>query len=60
MDRYGMRGIGEIDLGRPRWRDEPTPIIQIMQNYLQLEDPNLAPNAIFSAARLRRSSARPS
>jgi pyruvate,water dikinase len=47
LDRYGMRGIGEIDFGRPRWRDEPTPIIQMIQNYLQLEDPNLAPDAIF-------------
>jgi pyruvate,water dikinase len=47
MDRYGMRGMGEIDFGRPRWRDEPTPIIQTIQNYLQLEDPNLAPDALF-------------
>lgn len=47
MHRYGMRGMGEIDFGRPRWRDDPTPIVQTIQNYLQLEDPNLAPNSIF-------------
>ena len=25
MARYGMRGLAEIDLGRPRWREEPGP-----------------------------------
>ena len=39
--------MGEIDFGRPRWRDEPAPIVQTIQNYLQLEDPSLAPDAIF-------------
>lgn len=27
LDRYGMRGPGEIDLSRPRYRDEPAPLI---------------------------------
>jgi pyruvate,water dikinase len=48
FDRYGMRGMGEIDFGRPRWRDDPTPIVQTIQNYLQLEDSDLAPDAMFS------------
>ncbi len=36
--RYGMRGAGEIDLGQPRWREDPTPIVQSLQSYLQIPD----------------------
>ena len=28
LARYGFRGLAEIDLGRPRWREDPTPIMQ--------------------------------
>ncbi len=48
MDRYGMRGLAEIDLGRPRWREEPVPVFQSLQSYLQITDPELAPDAVFS------------
>jgi len=27
IERYGMRGPGEIDLSRPRYKDEPAPLI---------------------------------
>jgi phosphohistidine swiveling domain-containing protein len=27
LERYGMRGPGEIDLSRPRYKDEPAPLI---------------------------------
>ncbi|MCI0396754.1 MAG: phosphoenolpyruvate synthase [Chloroflexi bacterium] len=47
LQGYGMRGTAEIDLGRPRWRDDPTPIMQTLLNYLQLEDPLLAPDVLF-------------
>jgi pyruvate,water dikinase len=30
---YGMRGIGEIDLGRPRWSDDPTEVLATVQRY---------------------------
>lgn len=48
LDRYGMRGLAEIDLGRPRWREDPTPVMQVLQSYLQIDDPNLAPDAVFA------------
>ncbi len=48
LQRYGMRGVGEIDIGRPRWRDDPTQIMQVVQSYLQIDDPNLAPDAVFA------------
>ena len=47
LRRYGMRGAVELDLGRPRWRDDPTPILQTLQSYLDLEDPGLAPDAVY-------------
>ena len=48
LEQYGMRGVGEIDLGRPRWRENPEPIIQAVQSYLQIEDPAQAPDAVFA------------
>lgn len=47
LQTYGIRGMAEIDLGRPRWRDDPTPILQTLLGYLQLEDPLLAPDVLF-------------
>lgn len=47
LQAYGMRAVAEIDLGRPRWRDDPTPILQTLLGYLQIEDANLAPDVIF-------------
>ncbi len=47
LARYGMRGVGEIDLGRPRWREDPTPIIQAIRSYLQIQDARAAPDAVF-------------
>jgi pyruvate,water dikinase len=47
MDRYGMRGVGEIDFGRPRWREDPTPIMQTLKSYLQI-DQESAPDVLFA------------
>lgn len=47
LQAYGMRGTAEIDLGRPRWRDDPTPIMQTLLGYFQLEDPAQAPDVLF-------------
>ncbi len=47
LDRYGMRGNGEIDFGRKRWREDPTPLMQSLQSYLRIEDPDQAPDVVF-------------
>jgi pyruvate,water dikinase len=47
LGKFGMRGLGEIDLGRKRWREDPTYVIEIILNYLQIDDPALAPDVIF-------------
>lgn len=45
---YGHRGVAEIDLGLPRWADDPTHILGALVNYLHVDDPNLAPDDLFS------------
>ena len=47
LERYGGRGLGEIDLGRPRWREDPSPVMQALVNFLEIKDPEQAPDAIF-------------
>ncbi|MFC1936529.1 PEP/pyruvate-binding domain-containing protein [Chloroflexota bacterium] len=48
MAEYGMRGVNEIDFGRPRWREKPAPIMQALQSYLKIEDREQAPDAVFT------------
>ncbi len=44
---YGHRGVAEIDLGLPRWSEDPTHILGALSNYLQVQDPSLAPSVHF-------------
>ncbi len=48
LGQYGMRGLGEIDIGRPRWRENPEALLQTLHSYLAITDPALAPPAIFA------------
>ena len=48
LDVYGDRAVAEIDLGVPRWRDDPTHVIGMIANYLRLDDPARAPDALFA------------
>jgi phosphohistidine swiveling domain-containing protein len=50
LARYGHRAVAEIDVGMPRWRDDPTHILGVLANYLRLEDPERAPDRQFSRA----------
>ncbi len=47
MEIYGARGLAEIDVGRIRWGEDPTHIMQVLQSYLSIDDPDLAPDAVF-------------
>jgi rifampicin phosphotransferase len=51
LQLYGSRGAGELDLGRSRWRDDPTPIIHTLLAFLEIEDTNLAPDILFRHGR---------
>jgi phosphohistidine swiveling domain-containing protein len=50
LDAYGHRGVAEIDLGLPRWSEDPTYILGVLANYLRLDDPELAPDVQFRRA----------
>ncbi|WP_140416301.1 PEP/pyruvate-binding domain-containing protein, partial [Arthrobacter globiformis] len=50
LARYGHRAVAEIDVGLPRWRDDPAHILGVLANYLRLEDPERAPDRQFSKA----------
>jgi phosphohistidine swiveling domain-containing protein len=47
---WGDRGVAEIDLGLPRWAEDPTHILGVLANYLRLEDLSRAPDAQFAQA----------
>ncbi len=47
LGTYGHRGVAEIDLGLPRWSENPTHLLGALANYLQLADPALAPDVQF-------------
>jgi len=48
LSRYGHRAVAEIDLGIPRWSDDPRHILGVLANYLRLEDGMTAPDAAFA------------
>jgi pyruvate,water dikinase len=47
LHTYGHRGVAEIDTSLPRWSEDPTHILGMLVNYLQLDKPELAPDAQF-------------
>ena len=57
LARYGHRAVAEIDVGMPRWSDEPTYILGVLANYLRLADPAMAPDAQFSRAEVEAEAA---
>jgi phosphohistidine swiveling domain-containing protein len=48
LARYGGRGLGEIDLGRPRWNEDPTHVFEMLSSFLQIENESLAPDVVFA------------
>ncbi|HQA31029.1 MAG TPA: PEP/pyruvate-binding domain-containing protein [Propioniciclava tarda] len=50
LDRYGMRGVAEIDLGTPRWREGPEGLFRTLASYLTI-DPDRAPDVTYAAGR---------
>ncbi len=48
LSRYGFRSIGEIDIGVPRWSEDPTHILGALANYARVEDGALTPDVQFA------------
>jgi pyruvate,water dikinase len=49
LQRYGHRAVAEIDLGMPRWSEQPEHVLGAIANYLRLDDPAAAPDVRFAA-----------
>ncbi|MFI6501295.1 PEP/pyruvate-binding domain-containing protein [Nonomuraea typhae] len=50
LDRYGMRAAAEIDVGMPRWAEDPAPLFATIANYLRVDDPEQAADRRFEQA----------
>ncbi|WJH25412.1 PEP/pyruvate-binding domain-containing protein [Pseudarthrobacter defluvii] len=50
LGRYGHRAVAEIDLGMPRWAEEPDHLLGMVSNYLRVQDPEQAPDRQFARA----------
>lgn len=50
LSRYGHRGVAEIDVGVPRWAEDPTPVIRVLADHAAAPT-EISPAARFEAAR---------
>ncbi|MET9628050.1 PEP/pyruvate-binding domain-containing protein [Lentzea sp. NPDC006480] len=48
LAKWGHRAVAEIDLGLPRWSDDPAHVVGVVRNYLRVDDDKAAPDAIFA------------
>lgn len=51
LERFGMRGVAEIDVGTPRWSEQPEVVIRTVQSFLNLA-PESAPDALYERGRI--------
>ncbi|MGW5360704.1 PEP/pyruvate-binding domain-containing protein [Actinopolymorpha pittospori] len=50
LSAYGHRAAAEVDVGVPRWEEDPTPVFAMVANYLRVTDPEQAPDRRFERA----------
>ncbi|MFD5826868.1 PEP/pyruvate-binding domain-containing protein [Lentzea sp. NPDC060358] len=48
LARWGHRAVAEIDLGLPRWSDDPAHVAGVVRNFLLLEEDQARPDAVFA------------
>jgi pyruvate,water dikinase len=48
LDRYGHRAVAEIDLGMPRWSDDPAHLFGVLSGYLRLDPSAVTPEQRFA------------
>ena len=56
LRRYGHRAVAEIDLGMPRWSDDPSHLLGVISNYLRLDTEDLDPSSQFRAGEAKADS----
>lgn len=49
LRRWGQRAVAEIDLGMPRWRDDPAHLFGVLAGYLRLDPAAATPEQRFGA-----------
>ncbi|MFG2887945.1 hypothetical protein [Streptomyces sp. NPDC048248] len=50
LERYGIRSAAEVDIGVPRWAENPALVFTMLANYLRVTDPEQAPDRRFNRA----------
>jgi pyruvate,water dikinase len=50
LRRYGHRGAAEVDVGVPRWAEDPTPVLAAIAGYLRVSDPEQGADRRFARA----------
>lgn len=53
LARYGHRAVAEIDLGLPRWSEDPTYVLGVLAGYLRLDEAEHAPDVRFTRGAAR-------
>jgi len=48
---YGHRSVNELDLGVPRWSEDPTYVLGLLASYQQMHDPTHTPEEQYRQAR---------
>ena len=56
LRRFGHRAVAEIDLGMPRWSDDPSHLLGVISNYLRLATDDLDPVTQFKAGEVKAES----
>jgi phosphohistidine swiveling domain-containing protein len=56
LRRFGQRAVAEIDLGMPRWSDDPSHVLGVISNYLRLDESDLDPFSQFKAGEAKAES----
>ena len=51
LGRYGHRAVAEIDLGMPRWSDDPSHLFGVLAGYLRLDSEAATPEQHFADGR---------
>jgi phosphohistidine swiveling domain-containing protein len=57
LDSYGMRGVGEIDIGRSRWEEDPEYVFRVLDNYFRIQDESQSPEEVFKRSEMTAESA---
>ncbi|WP_035698542.1 PEP/pyruvate-binding domain-containing protein, partial [Glycomyces tenuis] len=50
LEAYGHRCAAEVDIGVPRWSEDPAPVFAMLGGYLLVTDPEQAPDRRFERA----------